>query len=232
MTTPDVERVKSISNESLRFFGAMSASVSHEIRNKLAVINEKAGLVEDIAVAMRSGRAPDPDRLETQARKIIEQIRQANSMVRALNRLAHSTDESDTTVDVTDMVALAVELYGRAAAMAQTVIDHAGPESEITVRSNPFLLVNAVGRCLGLAMERVDDSRILTVVTEPLAGGALVRMRRLAGIADNGTEIMRDHPGLAALLDVLGAEVTVDHARGELVLEITESKSHDHGGQP
>ena len=58
MTTPDVERLELVSEESLRFFGAMSASVSHEIKNKLAVINEKAGLVEDIAVAMRSGRAP------------------------------------------------------------------------------------------------------------------------------------------------------------------------------
>jgi C4-dicarboxylate-specific signal transduction histidine kinase len=228
----DAERWRSASSESLRFFGAMSASVTHEIRNKLAVINEKAGLVEDIAAAMRSGRATDPDRLETQARKIVEQIRQANRIVSALNRLAHSTDQTEATVDAADLVALVVELHGRKAAMAQTTIAATDPESHVPLRTNPFLLANAIGVCLGLAVSDVDESRTLGVTTEPTEDGARVRILGLAKVSENEDVIDRTPPGLDALLDILDGDLEDDRRRGEIVLEIRHSNPGDHGGQP
>ena len=36
-----------IGGEGLQFFGKMSASISHEIKNVLAIINENTGLIED-----------------------------------------------------------------------------------------------------------------------------------------------------------------------------------------
>lgn len=230
MTTSEAQRWQVLSAESLRFFGAVSASVSHEIRNKLAVINEKAGLVEDIAAAMRSGRAPDPDRLETQARKIVDQVRQANRIVRALNRLAHSTDEAVATVDVADLAALVVELYGRKAAMAQAVVRSEGPDGGAPVRTNPYLLANAIGLCLGAAVARVDDSRALTVVTENAANGAAVRFGRLAGGGAGRSELEGECPGLGTLLETLDAGLAMDADGGELVLEVRSLKSDDSGG--
>jgi signal transduction histidine kinase len=229
MTTRDVERWRSVSVESLRFFGAISASVTHEIRNKLAVINEKAGLVEDIAAAMRSGRMPDPDRLETQAKKIAEQIRQANRIIQALNRLAHSADEAQATVDVGGLVALVVELYGRKAAMAQTAIRTVDPGGDIPVLTSPFLLANAVGNCLGLAVASVGEERSLTVSVEPTDGGARVRIQGLApgGEGDGGG---LGGAELAPLLETLDGVVAADRATGELVLEIRHAKPRDHGG--
>lgn len=231
MTTESLDPKRSLSVECLRFFGAMSASVSHEIKNKLAVINEKAGLVEDIAAAMRSGHAADPDRLETQARKIAEQVREANRVVRALNRLAHSTDEAHTTVDATDLAALAVELYGRTAAMARTTVDSRSPDGEVRLRTNPFLLVNAIGLCLGMAVAKVDESRSLTVITEGADHGAVVRFRRVLGDAIDDAELARACPMLGALLEMLGGRLTVDRQHGELVLEIDDQPSMDSGSQ-
>jgi signal transduction histidine kinase len=231
MTTEKLDPERSLSVECLRFFGAMSASVSHEIKNKLAVINEKAGLVEDIAVAMRSGHAADPDRLETQARKIAEQVREANRIVRALNRLAHSTDEARTTVDATDLAALAVELYRRTAAMAQTAVDSRGPDGEVPLRTNPFLLVNAIGLCLGMAVAKVDESRALTVVTERAEHGAVIRLHRVLAAAIDDAELERACPMLGALLQMLGGRLSVDRERDELVLEIDDQPSKDSGSQ-
>jgi hypothetical protein len=37
----------------LQFFGKMSASISHEIKNVMAIINENAGLLEDLTVDER-----------------------------------------------------------------------------------------------------------------------------------------------------------------------------------
>jgi signal transduction histidine kinase len=232
MTSPDVELVRAVSEAGLRFFGVMSASVSHEIRNKLAVINEKAGLVEDIAVAMRSGRAPDPDRLEMQAQRIVDQIRQANRIVRALNRLAHSTDEADATVDVAELVALVVELYGRKAAMAQMVIEAEAPTGEIEVRTNPFLLANAIGLCLDSAMANAGGSRALRVIAEGDGDGVSIRIRGLEGDVDSGGGPATDRAGLGSLLETLGSDLAVDRESGDLVLSIRNLKPRENGSQP
>ncbi len=219
MTPAAIDHWQPLSVECLRFFGAMTASVSHEIRNKLAVINEKAGLLEDIAAAMRSGRAPDPDRLETQAKKIVEQIRQANRTVKALNRLAHSTDEVEASVNVTGIVELVVELYGRRAAMAQTSVETLKPDGEIEIRTSPYLLTNAIGLCLEIALARVGDFRTITVQIERTELFVSLRFR---GLADSGRDpaLELETPGAAALLEVLGAELASDDQGGDLVLEI------------
>ena len=46
-------------NESLRFFGKMNASISHELRNALAVINENAGLIKDLMIMTEKGHPLD-----------------------------------------------------------------------------------------------------------------------------------------------------------------------------
>lgn len=231
MTMSDVERLRSVSDESLRFFGSMSASVSHEIRNKLAVINEKAGLVEDIAAAMKIGRVADPDRLETQARKIVEQIREANRVVRALNRLAHSTDEIRTTVDLSELAALIVELYGRKAAMAQAEIEHEGPSTGVSVSTSPFLAANAIGRCLDVALAHPGSEAKLTVTVEASDRGGVVRVDGLVQSDDWSAELAPDGCSFGALLETIDAGIAPMPNRGEIVLSIGHSKPEMSGSQ-
>ena len=40
----------------LRFFGKISASISHEIKNAIAVMNENAGLIKDLIMMAERGR--------------------------------------------------------------------------------------------------------------------------------------------------------------------------------
>jgi signal transduction histidine kinase len=232
MTTTDFDGWKAVSEESLRFFGEMSASVSHEIRNKLAVINEKAGLLQDIALAMKSGRSVDPDRLEVQAGKIVDQIRQANRIVGALNRLAHSVDATGIRIDLADLVGLVVELYGRKAAQAEITISAAVPAGSVALITSPFLLEGLIGACIDAAMPRIDDSRIMTIAAEPGADGAILRFQNLAGIEDADIELGGEGAGARALLEMLGGRLSADGRRGELVLEISNRVGPDSGSQP
>ena len=64
-----------IAPEGFRFFGKMSASISHEIKNALAIINENAGLLEDLTLLAEQGRPTDPERLKKLAGSIITQGR-------------------------------------------------------------------------------------------------------------------------------------------------------------
>jgi signal transduction histidine kinase len=200
----------------------MSASVSHEIRNKLAVINEKAGLVQDIALAMKSGRAVDPGRLEVQAGKIIDQIRQANQIVGALNRLGHVVDTSRSRIDMTTLVGLVVELYGRKASQAEITIDTEGLKHGVWVTTNPFLLADLIGACVDAALPRVDGSRTLAITSEPSGDGAIVRFRHLDEVDDSDVQFGGEASGVRAMLEVLAGQVKVDRHRGEIIFEIRD----------
>jgi len=231
MTTTDSDRWKAVSAESLRFFGAMSAAVSHEIRNKLAVINEKAGLVQDIAFAVKSGRAVDPDRLEMQAGKIIDQVRQANRVVGVLNRLAHSVDAPRTRIDLADVIGLVTELYGRKAAQGEITISAVVSANPVSVITSPFLLAALIGGCVDAAIPKVDDSAVLTINAEAVADGATIRLQNLAGIEDSDVELGGQDSGARAMLEMLGGRLVADGRRGELVLEIRNCVGPDGGRQ-
>ncbi len=41
--------------DGLRFFGMINASISHEIKNVLAIISESAGLMEDLLLLAQKG---------------------------------------------------------------------------------------------------------------------------------------------------------------------------------
>ena len=222
MTTTNTTTWRSVSDGSLRFFGEMSASVSHEIRNKLAVINEKAGLVQDIALVMKSGRPVDPERLELQAGKIIDQIRQANRIVGALSRLGHSVEATRTRIDMTKLVGLVAELYGRKASQAEITIDTTGLADGVSVISNPFLLEGLIGACIDAALPRVDGSHILAIASEPGANGAIVRFRNLEGVSDSDAELGEEDSGARAMLAVLGGRMTADRERGEIIFEVSD----------
>lgn len=222
MTTTNADSWRSVSKEGFRFFGEMSASVSHEIRNKLAVINEKAGLVQDIAAAMKSGRSIDPDRLEVQAGKIIDQIRQANRIVGALGRLGHSVDAAQTRIDLTKLVGLVAELYGRKASQAEITIDTKGLADGVSVITHPFLLEDLIGACIDAALPRVDGSRILEIASEPSGDGAIVRFRHLEGVNDSDIQLGGEASGARAMLAVLGGRMTADRERGEIVFEVRD----------
>jgi len=222
MTDPTAEHWSAISGEGLRFFGGISASVSHEIRNKLAVINEKAGLVQDIAVAMKTGRPIDPDRLEVQAGKIKDQVSQANRIVGALSRLGHSADATRARIDVASLVGLVAELYGRKASQAEITIDTAGLTDGVSVSTNPFLLEFLVGACIDAALPRVDASRTMAISSEPGADGVILRFQHLEGVDGPDAEFGGDDSGVRAALTVLGGRVAADRQRGEFVLEVED----------
>ena len=56
-----------ICEQGLRFFSATTASLSHELKNALAIIKENAGLLTDYMAMFEKGSPVAPDRLITVA---------------------------------------------------------------------------------------------------------------------------------------------------------------------
>jgi hypothetical protein len=48
----------------------MTASISHEIKNVMAIINESAGLLEDYSLMAEKGMPIDPERLKVYLKEL------------------------------------------------------------------------------------------------------------------------------------------------------------------
>ena len=131
--------------------GKVSASVTHEIKNQLTVIKEQASLLGDLArLAARTGKL-DRDRVENLAGRMVDRVRQADSIVRRFNAFAHAADQPLLGMRAGEALGLMVEMHGRLAARLEVelALDPESPDPEVATRPQ-FLLV-ALFACLEAA---------------------------------------------------------------------------------
>ena len=76
----------------VQVFAKISASISHEIKNTLSIINENAGLLEDFAQMAEEGTGVAVERVRAVTKTIAKQVDRSNIIMKNLNRFAHSAD--------------------------------------------------------------------------------------------------------------------------------------------
>ncbi len=100
----------------LDVFAGISAIVSHDIKNVLAIVNESAGLLDDLAcMAGEDGGVPT-DRVQATTASIAAQVTRANIIMKHLNRFAHSGDVPVASINIQETLARMIALTTRKAA--------------------------------------------------------------------------------------------------------------------
>jgi C4-dicarboxylate-specific signal transduction histidine kinase len=204
----------------LQFFGIMSASISHENKNALAVINENAGLLEDLIGLAEAGRPLDLARLRKLAVTVSDQIQRADGIVINMNQFAHSIDEPLAAVDVNEILKLVVALSGRFAAMKRVAIDTKLDPSPVMLTTSPFFLMNLLWLFLDFAMGAAGEKRMVELAVEKTEGSALIRFRGLDGLGQtppNTFPAEREKK----LLALLRAELSVNDGNREMRIKIS-----------
>jgi len=98
-------------------FAKISASISHEIKNTLSIINENAGLLEDFAHMAEEDSGVAVERLFSITKTTAKQVERSNTIMQNLNRFAHSADTSLGHGNLEDLLSLVVALTSRQADM-------------------------------------------------------------------------------------------------------------------
>jgi len=192
----------------LRFFGKMTASISHEMKNALAIINESAGLLDDLTLLAEKGVPLDPARLKSQAAKIMRQIQRADGIVKLMNRFAHSVDETTRSVDVYDTAEFAVALSTRFASMKGVKLECRRPPRPVMIYTNPFFLENVIWLCLDFAMDKAGKGATVVLAVDEEESRARVRwtgFEMTEGL--KGTPLSGEQG--KALMEILGADIRV-----------------------
>ncbi|MDX9894672.1 MAG: hypothetical protein RBS34_04475 [Desulfofustis sp.] len=136
-----MEPNQDISTICVATFSRIAASISHEIKNTLSIINENAGLLDDLAAMSGDDGCVPGDRVKAATTSIIRQVARSNLIMKNLNRFAHSGDVPIARVDVDETLTLAVALSSRQAAMRQVTVSHAGPAA-LDLQTNPQVLLS------------------------------------------------------------------------------------------
>lgn len=147
--------------QGLTFNGKITASLSHELNNAVAIINEYNGLLTDMVEASKSDIPIDDKKLERATKKIAIQIERSQELVKRLNRFAHSSDSFNSSINIIELAELIISLSQRLLGLKGMDIEFSDHPDTIIFRTNPFYVQLAVFTCFEIFMNDPDINRHL-----------------------------------------------------------------------
>jgi hypothetical protein len=152
--------------DSLAFFGRVNASISHELKNVMAIISETAGLLNDLSEMARKGTAIEPDMLTSSTDSIIEEIQRGFMTIRQMNRFSHSIDNPAGAIDLQEMLDLIRHLAGYLAYAGKINLNLGDGDAPI-VQTRPFILQALVYQAVVQAFQETGPGAALDISIQP-----------------------------------------------------------------
>jgi signal transduction histidine kinase len=157
-------------NEDLAFFGKVNASISHELKNILAIISETAGLLGDLMQQATKGGEIDLELINTCSNDIVEEIQRGFATIKHMNKFAHSVDNAIESVDLVEVLGLVISLSGFLSFASKVKFDSAG-KTDYTIRTCPFRLQNLIYQTLVFAFESAGPDGEIEVAIQKEPNG-------------------------------------------------------------
>jgi len=155
----------------LAFFGAVSASLSHEINNVLAIVGELSGLLGDLSHGAVAGNPPDSERLKSLSTRMADQVARGKRLVKRLNRFAHTVDQPVAAVSVTETLELIAIICRRFADLKSSHLKTQLPHDDLVIESSAFGLMRAAHLCIITALGTGEQENRVTVGYEAVENG-------------------------------------------------------------
>ncbi|MDL1958109.1 MAG: hypothetical protein LWX01_02920 [Deltaproteobacteria bacterium] len=208
-----------LGEEALQFFGKMSASISHEIKNVLAVVNENAGLIQDYISMHERGIPIDPEQLKSVSQMITKQVRRADTIMRNMSKFAHSTDQLVKMESLDDILDVVTNLANRFATMREITLEKMPSEGPVKIKANPFFLENLIWLCLEFAMDAVGPEKTVRLLAKEIDNSAQITFSQLGNLVVMPLETF---PGkrVEALLSAIQGDITVDTQAGTISISL------------
>lgn len=157
--------------DSLSFFGKVSASISHELKNVMAIISETAGLLGDLSDMAATGKPIAPDMLRSCTDSIVEEIQRGFSTIRQMNRFAHSVDTPVVSVNLMETLDLTINLSEYLSFSGKTDLSPCEGFTPIALTC-PFLLQAIFYETLVYTFKHTGPGTEISISIQPTDGSA------------------------------------------------------------
>lgn len=157
------EKQRYLTDAGMAFFGAITASVSHELNNVISIIDQTAGLLDDMIAGDEQGVPLTIDRLTNAVALVQKQTERGLQIIKRLNRFAHSADQPLLEFEVGEVLDNLVALCQRLASLKKASIELRPAVEATRVTSNPFFMQEVLFRLVKLALQVVQPEDRLEV---------------------------------------------------------------------
>lgn len=161
--------MKQRNEKELEFFGKITAGITHEMKNVLAIIKESAGLMEDIMSLSAEASIPHQDKIQNSLTKIKTQVRRGVELTNRLNRFAHSSDETPAKIDLHETAEQLIALSQRFARLKNVVLKTGSPEKSdqpMPLVTHPIQLQMALFLCIQCCLDVMPSGGEITISLE------------------------------------------------------------------
>ena len=220
--------MEGLKNQEAAFLGKLTAVITHELRNVLAIIKETSGLAEDVLAMADQASSPHGERLTKALSGIGRQVQRGNELIDGLNHLAHTPDTAVAQVELNDQATQMSVLAQRLAKQKKVSLEAVPSEVNPSAVTNPLglqmVMLSAIECCLEVSPAGASVS------VEPGSKDgkpAIAFCRRGADGDPHVAPELATSPGWTALRDAakgLGAEVEADDAAGLFRLILPPAK--------
>jgi C4-dicarboxylate-specific signal transduction histidine kinase len=155
------------------FMGRIVASVAHELNNVIAIVEQNAGLLQDLSA---QGPALAPEVLAQVVEQINAQTKRAATILRAVRTFAHSTDSDAIAFDVAAHVDILVQLARRKADVRGVALAAPSTAKQITLHGSPFRFLQVLYSVIESCLESAEDADTLSIAARHQDGRVCVRI--------------------------------------------------------
>ena len=205
----------------IALWGKITAGITHEMKNVLAIINESNGLIGDIMKAGKKAPVKYQDKIILALEKVSRQVNRGVEISNSLNKFAHSTDHTLASVNIDEVMSQAIFLVKRFAGQKQVELEMVKSERDINLYTDSFRLILTLTGIIYTILEKTGEVEKISLKPEAQEGFAKFEITLHAYPDRAITEI--PGPDQFSVLDEalkdLGAEFQAD-GRGQFILRV------------
>lgn len=204
------EALHTTESDGLKFFGQMSASISHELKNTISIMNESAGLLEDFAAMAERGIPMDGAKVKRTSQTIRRQIERTDNIIRNMNRFSHLVDEPFRQVETADFLRFVAEISRRFTEAAGVTVVTADCDKPLHIVTRPFDLHHLLWLAIQYCIRTAGVAGELNISPTPGEKGVwIVFSGFVAGTDAPAAQRFNKHPE-KRLMTLLGARIHVN----------------------
>jgi signal transduction histidine kinase len=158
------------------FFGKITAGITHEIKNVLAIIQESSGLMEDIIDVTENDAFPHKDKFITSLDRIRRQIQRGIDITSSLNRFAHNPDHCPVSLDLNDITEQMVFLASRFVRLKNVVLESSPSDPPLIIKSDPVSLEMALFESIEILLNITDSGGKITFSPRKIEDECVMRV--------------------------------------------------------
>jgi C4-dicarboxylate-specific signal transduction histidine kinase len=215
-------------DKEVAFFGKITAGITHEINNVLAIIKEASGLLEDILSLTRGDTFPHKNKFEITLNRIFGQIQRGVAMTNNLNRFAHSPDHSPSSMDLNEVAEQMVLLVSRFARLKNVNLETGLKDGPLIIKTHPVSLQMALFITIEIFLDLTKSAGRITLSPRKIQNKYVVGIHfesKTPGDADLSQAIISSDrwESLQEIMAYLGGTAQADKFAPEILLYFTEA---------